>query len=120
MLGFGVDRQRLNVVCTEPPGVVVYTDPAAEDEGDLDSVLNGDCGAKTLAHNQRIHYNDLKDRYRQRRDRTRQLVAVHAEYSSEVRLLGKTLSKEDIRKYSKFETLADCWDSRMLYKPKYR
>jgi hypothetical protein len=83
ILGFGVDRQRLNVVCTEPPGVVVYTDPAAEDEGDLDSVLSGDYGAKTLAHKERIHYNDLKDRYRQRRDRTRQLVAVHAEYSQQ-------------------------------------
>ena len=29
--------------------MVVYTDPAAEDEGDLDS------GAKTLDHNERIH-----------------------------------------------------------------
>ena len=27
-VGFGVDRPRLNVVCTEAPGVVVYTDPA--------------------------------------------------------------------------------------------
>ncbi len=27
-VGFGVDRPRLNVVCSEPPGVVVYTDPA--------------------------------------------------------------------------------------------
>ena len=43
--GFGVERQRLNVVCTEAPGVVVYTDPAAEDEGDLDSVLDGNYGA---------------------------------------------------------------------------
>ena len=25
-VGFGVDRQRLNVVCSEAPGVVVYTD----------------------------------------------------------------------------------------------
>ena len=30
-VGFGVDRQRLNVVCTEAPGVVVYTDPAMND-----------------------------------------------------------------------------------------
>ena len=35
-VGFGVDRQRLNVVCTEASGVVVYTDPAMEDEGDMD------------------------------------------------------------------------------------
>ena len=44
-VGFGVDRQRLNVVYTEAPGVMVYTDPAAEDEGDLDSVLDGNYGA---------------------------------------------------------------------------
>ena len=74
-VGFGVDRPRLNIVCTEAPGVMVYTDPAAEDEGDLDSVLDGNYGARTLDHNERIHYGDLKDRYRQRRDRTRQLVA---------------------------------------------
>ena len=93
--------------------MVVYTDPAAEDEGDLDSVLDGNYGAKTLDHNERIHYGDLKDRYRQRRDRTRQLVVQLSTLNTrnnlnptEVRLLGKTLSKEDIRKYSKFETLA--------------
>ena len=75
-MGFGTDRMRLNVVCKEPPaGVVVYTDPAEEDEGDLDSVLDGNYGAKTLEHNERIHYGDLKDRYRQLRDRMRQLVA---------------------------------------------
>ena len=54
VVGFGVNRQCLNVVCTELPGVVVYTDPAAEDEDDLDSVLDGDYGAKTLIHNERI------------------------------------------------------------------
>ena len=50
---------------------------------------------------------------RQRRDRTRQLVAQLATLNThkkldptEVRLLAKTLSKDDIRKYSKFETLA--------------
>ena len=52
-----------------------YTDPAEEDEGELDTVLDGNYSAKTLDHNERIHYGDLKDRYRQRRDRTRQLVA---------------------------------------------
>ena len=55
---------------------MVYTDPAMEDEGDMDSVLERNYVAKTtLDHNERIHHGDLKDRYRQRRDRTRQLVA---------------------------------------------
>ena len=70
-VGFGMDRQRLNVVCTEAPGVVVFTDPAMDDEYEMDSVLYGNYGAKTLTQNERIHYGDLKDRYRQRRDRTR-------------------------------------------------
>ncbi len=108
------DRLRLNVVCKEAPGVVVYTDSAGEDEGDLDSIPDGNYGAKTLEHNERIYYDDLKDRYRQRRDRTRQLVAQLATLNTrkkldptEVRLLAKTLSKEDIRKYSKLKTLAN-------------
>ena len=94
---------------------MVYTDPAGEDEGDLDSIPDGNNGAKTFEHNERIHYDDLKDRYRQRRDRTRQLVAQLVTLNTrkkldptEVRLLAKTLSKEDIRKYSKFKkTLAN-------------
>ena len=94
--------------------MVVYTDPAEEDEGDLDSVLDGNYGTKTLEYNERIHYGDLKDRYQQRRDRTRQLIAQLATRNTrkkldptEVRLLAKTpSSKEDFRKYSKFETLA--------------
>ena len=105
-VGFGVD---LNVVCTEAPGVVVYTDPAIDDDADMDSVLDGNYGAKTLTHNERIHYGNLKDRYRQRRDRTRQLVAQLSRQNlnpAEVRILGRALSKDDIRKYSKFETLA--------------
>jgi hypothetical protein len=114
-VGFGMDRSRLNVVCTEAPGVVVYTEPAMDDEGNMDLVLDGNYGATSLDHNQREHYNDLKDRYRQRRDRTRQLVAQLSTLNTrnnlspaEVRLLGKTLSKEDIsRKFSKFETLAN-------------
>jgi hypothetical protein len=64
--GFGVDRQRLNVVCTEAPGVVVYTDPAMEDEAVMDEVLDVNYGAGTLTENERIHNGDLKDRYRQR------------------------------------------------------
>ena len=46
-VGFGVDRQLLNVVCTEAPGVVVYTDPAMNDEAQMNSVLDGNYGAKT-------------------------------------------------------------------------
>ncbi len=60
-VGFGMDRMRLNVVCKEPLGVVVYTDPAEEDEGELDTMLDENYGAKTLEHNERIHYGDLKD-----------------------------------------------------------
>ena len=112
-VGFGMDRQRLNVVCTEPPGVVVYTDPAMDDEYEMDELLDVSYGAETLTQNERIHYGDLKDRFRQRRDRTRQLVAQLSTLNTrqtlnptEVRLLARTLSKEDIRKFSKFETLA--------------
>jgi hypothetical protein len=64
-VGFGVDRQHLNVVCTEAPAVVVYTDPDMDDdEADMDSMLDGNYGAQTLSQNERIHYGDLKDRYR--------------------------------------------------------
>ena len=66
-----------------------------------------------LEENERIHFCDLKDCYRQRRNRTRQLVAQLTTLNShkklpetEVRFLAKKLSKEDIRKYSRFETLA--------------
>ena len=74
---------------------MVYTDPAAEDEGDLDSLPGGNYGARTLEENELHHYSDLKDRYRQRRDRTRQLVAQLSTLNSrekltatEVRLLA--------------------------------
>ena len=50
-VGFGVDRQRLNVVCTEAPGEVVYTDPAMEDEVDMDELLDVHYGAETLNEN---------------------------------------------------------------------
>ncbi len=112
-VGFGIDRQRLNVVCSEAPGVVVLTDPAMDDELEMDELLDGNYGAGTLTENERIHYGDLKDRYRQRRDRTRQLVAQLSTLNTrqtlnptEVRLLARTLTAEDIRKFSKFETLA--------------
>ena len=62
-MGFGPDRNRPNVYCKDAPGVVVYTDPAAEDEGDLDSLPDGNYGARTLEKNERIHFCDLKDRY---------------------------------------------------------
>ena len=112
-VGFGVDRQRLNVVCSEAPGVVVVTDPAMDDELEMDEMLDGNYGVGTLTENQRIHYGDLKDRFRQRRDRTRQLVAQLSTLNTrqtlnptEVRLLARTLSQEEVRKFSKFETLA--------------
>jgi hypothetical protein len=104
-VGFGLDRLRLNVYCKDVPGVVVYTDPAAEDDCDLDSLPDGNYGARSLEENERIHFCDLKDRYRQRRDRTRQLMAQLYTLNSckkltelKVRLLAKKLSKEDIRK----------------------
>ena len=74
-VGFGLGRLHLKVYCKEAPGVVVYTDPAAENEGDLDSLPDGNYGSRTLEENERHHYSDLKDRYRQRRDHTRKLVA---------------------------------------------
>ena len=49
-VGFGVDRQRLNVVCSEAPGVVVLTDPAIEDEADMDELLDGNYGAGIFDH----------------------------------------------------------------------
>jgi hypothetical protein len=55
-----VDRQRLNVVCTEAPGVVVYTDPAMEDEADMDELREMNYGAGTLTENERIHYVSAK------------------------------------------------------------
>ena len=77
--------------------MVVYTDPAAEDEGDLDSLPDGNYGAHTLEENERIHFCDLKDRYRQRRD----CLNSHKKHTKlEVRLLAQRLSKEDIRKLS--------------------
>jgi len=93
--------------------VVVLTDPAMEDEYEMDELLDGNYGAGTLTENERIHYGDLKDRFRQRRDRTRQLVAQLSTLNTrqtlnptEVRLLARTLTQEEIRKFSKFETLA--------------
>jgi hypothetical protein len=84
-----------------------------ENESDLNSLPDVNYGCRTYEKNERIHYSDLKDRYRQRRDRTRQMVAQMFRLNSlkkltatEVRLLAKRLSKEDIRKYSRCDTLA--------------
>ena len=82
-------------------------------KGDLNTLPDVNYGCRTFEKNERIHYSDLKDRYWQRRDRTRQLIAQLATLNTckrlnatEVRLLAKKLSKEDIRKYSRFDTLA--------------
>jgi hypothetical protein len=75
-IGFGPDQMRLFVCCSDPPGAVLKTDPAAEDEGDLDSITDPDMyGSAPLNERERAHYEDLKTQYRQRRDRTRELVA---------------------------------------------
>ena len=90
------EAQDISVYCKEAPGVVVYTDPAAEDEGNLDSLLDGNYSTRTLEEYERYHYSDLKDRYRQRRDRTHQLTAQQSTLNSrkkltetEARLLAK-------------------------------
>ena len=69
----------------------------------MDSVLDGNYSAQTLTQNKRIYYGDLEDCYSQHRDRTRQLVAQLSTLNTrnnlnptEVRLLGKTLSMEDM------------------------
>ena len=105
-MGFGLDRLRMNVNCKEAPGSEVFTDPAAEDEG-------GDYRIQWISVTARLRNSDLNDRYRQRRDCTRQLVAQLSKLNSrkkltatEVRLLAKKLFKEDIKKYGRFDTLA--------------
>ena len=81
--------------------MVVLTDPAMDDECEMDELLDANYGAGMLTENERIHYGDLKDRYRQRRDRTRQLVAQLSTLNTrqtlnptEVRLLARTLTKK--------------------------
>ena len=54
-VGFGPDRLRLNVYCKEAPGLVVYTNLAAENEGDLDLLPDGNYSARTLEQNERHH-----------------------------------------------------------------
>ena len=101
-MGFG---PRINVYCKEAPGLVFFTDPAAEDEGDLDSLPETeDFGHRSLAA-------ELKDRYRQRRDRNRELVSQLCTLNSrtklnatEVRLLAIKLTKKDVQKFSRFDT----------------
>ena len=74
-VGFGPDRPRMNV-CKEAPGSVIFTEPAAEVEWDIDSLpeTEDDFGQNPLSGNEGVHFTELKDSYRQRRDRTRELV----------------------------------------------
>ena len=88
--------------------MVVFTDPVAEDEGDLDSLLDGNYGARTLEENEQIHYSD-RYRLNSLKRPTAQLSTLNSRKkltATKVRLLAKKLSKEDIRKYVRFETLA--------------
>ena len=87
-VGFGVDRQRLNVVCTEAPGVVVYTDPAMDDEADMDSMLDGNYGAQTLTQ------RSLPSA--QRPHAPTGSPAVHAEYSPKPESHGSPSSRKNV------------------------
>ena len=87
--------------CKEALGSVLFTDPAAADEGDLDSLPETeDFGHSPLSESERAHFSELKDRYRQRRNCTRELVAqllstLHSRTklnATEVRLHAKKLS----------------------------
>ena len=92
----------MNVYCEEAPGSVLFTDPAE------------DFGHCSLSENERTHFAELKDRYRQCRDRNRELVAQLSTLNSrtnklnatEIHLRAKKLTKEDVQKYSRFDTLA--------------
>ena len=90
-VGFGVDRLHRGTWCG------CLHRPSHGGKADIDSLLDGNYGAETLTQNERIHYGDLKDRYLQRRDRTRQLVAQLSTLNTrqtlsptEVLLLGRT------------------------------
>ena len=75
----------------------------AEDEGDLNSLPDVNYGCRTFEKHDRIHYRDLKD------DLNAQISTLNSRKkltATEVRLLAKRLSKEDIRQYSRFDTLA--------------
>ena len=95
IVGFGLDRLRMNVYCKEASGSVVFTDPAAEDEEDLDSLPETvDFGQRSfITENERAHYSELKDRYRQRRQLVGQLSTLNSREkltATEVRLLTKS------------------------------
>ncbi len=79
-VGFGVDRQRLNVVCIEAPGVVVYTDPAMDDEYEMDELLDVNYGAGKRAHSLRRPEGSLPSA--QRSYAPTGSSAVHAEYAT--------------------------------------
>ena len=75
----------------------------AEDEGDLNSLPDVNYGCRTFKKNERIHYRDLKDNL------DAQISTLNSRKkltATEVRLLAKKLSKEDVRKYSRFDTFA--------------
>ena len=76
----------------------------AEDEGDLNSLPDVNYGCRTFEKNERIHYyRDLKDNL------DAQITTLNSRKkltATEIRLLAKRLSEEDIRKYSRFDTLA--------------
>ena len=53
-VGFGPDRLRMNIYCKEAPGSVIFTEPAAENERDLDSLPEADSfGQNPLSENER-------------------------------------------------------------------
>lgn len=68
----------MNVYCEEAPGSVLFTDPAE------------DFGHCSLSENERTHFAELKDRYRQCRDRNRELVAQLSTLNSRTNKLNAT------------------------------
>jgi hypothetical protein len=81
-------------------------------------------GTKTLDHNERIHYGDLKDRYRQRRDRTRKRVAQLATLNTRNKQKSAFWPKRCPRRISRsiaslkrsllFATSRTCWMRRIV------
>ena len=98
-VGFRPGRLRLNVYCKEAPGLVVFTEPAAEDEGDLDSLPDGGYGHRTFTENERTHTPISKTATGSAEIATAiypQLSTLNSRKkltTTEVRLLAKKLSK---------------------------
>ena len=76
----------VNATTSPKPSRAKHIASAAENEGDLDSLPDGNYRARTLEESERNHYSDLKDRYRQRRDCIRQLVAQLSTLNSRKKL----------------------------------